>query len=69
MAEEKKYESGYEFWRDLSVRYGVEEAHRILGEYLSLPLWPGVINVDAEDRFCIEACTAANVPVRLRPSM
>jgi hypothetical protein len=69
MAEEKEYESGHEFWRDLSVRFGDKEAHRILDEYLSLPLWPGVINVDAEDRFCTEACTAADVPVRLRPIM
>lgn len=69
MAKEQEYKSGHEFWRDLCVRYGVEEAHRILNEYLSLPLWPGVINVDAEDKFCTEACMAANVPVRLRPSM
>lgn len=69
MAKKREYESGYEFWRDLSTCYGVEEAHRILNEYLSLPLWPGVINVDAEDKFCTEACTAANVPIRLRPNM
>ena len=69
MAKGREYKSGYEFWRDMATSYGVEEAHRMLNEYLALPLWPGVVDVDAEDEFCAEACTAAGVPVKFRPRM
>jgi hypothetical protein len=66
MAEEKEYESGYEFWRDLSVRFGDKEAYRMLFSYLVIPL-NGVSDVEAEDRFCAEACAAAGLPAQRRP--
>ena len=53
---EIKYETGEDFWRDTAVRFGLEEASVICGNYLNTQLRSGVSQ--EEETFCRELFAA-----------